>query len=94
MLEYRKQKKNKEAAPSGNAAPAPAAPAPAAPEPNDPPFMSLAERYGLPNMGFANAEDTDEQTVEQEYQAYVTAPLSRRGTNILKHWEASYSNGS
>ena len=89
MLEYREQKKKKEAAPSGNAAPAPAAP-----EPNDPPFMSLAERYGLPNMGFANAEDTDEQTVEQEYQAYVTAPLSWRGTNILKHWEASYSNGS
>jgi len=86
MLEYREAKKKlEEAAASGDAAP----------EPDDaPPFMSLAERYGLCDMGFANAEDTDEQTVEQEYQAYVTAPLSRKGTNILKHWEASYSNGS
>lgn len=91
MLEYREAKKKLEEA----AASSDTAPAPATPEPDDAPaFMSLAERYGLPGMGFANDEDTDEQTVEQEYQAYVTAPLSRKGTNILKYWEASYSNGS
>jgi hypothetical protein len=89
MLEYRERKK-KETTTSGDAAPAPAAPKPK----DAPAFMSLAERYGLYDMGFANAEDTEEQTVEQEYQAYVTAPLSQKGTNILKFWEASYSNGS
>lgn len=46
-------------------------------------------------MGFVDAEDTDGQSVEQEYQSYVTASLSRRKeTDILKFWEVSYSNGS
>jgi hypothetical protein len=91
MLEYREQKKDALAAASDGAAPMPVAPAPKA----APAFMSLAERYGLPDMGF-DAEDTDEQTVEQEYQSYVTASLSRKGTDILKFWEVSYcySNGS
>ena len=90
MLEYREQKKDALAAASSGAAPMPVAPAPKAALA----FMSLTERYGLPDMGFADAEDTDEQTVEQEYQSYVTASLSRKGADILKFWEVSYSNGS
>jgi hypothetical protein len=88
MLEYREQKRKDAAASS-------APPPPVAPRPKRAPaFMSLAERYGLSDMDFADTEDTEEQTVEQEYQSYVTASLSPKGTNIVTFWEASYSDAS
>jgi len=53
-----------------------------------PKFMSLAAQYGLPD------DDMDigglghkERTVDQEYQAYVTAPCLPKNTDPLKFWE-------
>jgi hypothetical protein len=52
-----------------------------------PKYMSLAAQYGLDSdMDFGESGET-EQTIEQEYQAYITAPLSPKTVNILKFWE-------
>ena len=55
---------------------------------NLPPYTSLAAKYGLTDddMDIGNP-GTNEQTVEQEYQAYITAPLSPKTTIIIKFWE-------
>jgi len=51
--------------------------------------MTLAERYGLgDDMNIGGPSDTD-QTIEQEYQAYVTAVRSSF-TDILKFWEVRF----
>ena len=51
-------------------------------------IQSLAERYGLgADMNFTGPQNPHDQTIEQEYQSYVTAPLSADGTNTLKFWE-------
>ena len=54
------------------------------------PSYSLAAEYGLgdDDMDIGNP-GPNEQTVEQEYQAYIIAPLSPKTTNIIKFWEAS-----
>jgi hypothetical protein len=50
-----------------------------------PRFMMLAQRYGLSDdMNIGGSNET-EQTLEQEYQAYVTA--TRSAVDILKFWE-------
>jgi len=54
--------------------------------------MSLAAQYGLSDMHFQSSEDVQGQTVEQEYQSYVTAALSKPGTDMLKFWEVSNAN--
>jgi hypothetical protein len=54
--------------------------------------MSLAAQYGLSDMDFQSSEDAQGQTVEQEYQSYVTAALSKPGTDMLKFWEVSNAN--
>ena len=51
-----------------------------------PQYMSLAEQYGLEDMDDGNP-DENTQTVEQEYQAYVTALPSPKSVDILKFWE-------
>ena len=58
-----------------------------------PSYMSLAQQYSYDDddMEFGGPSDA-EQTVEQEYQAYVTAPLSTKYTDILKYWEVSNVN--
>jgi len=38
-------------------------------------------------MDIADHKNPNEQTIEQEYQTYVVAPLSPKGTNTLKFWE-------
>jgi hypothetical protein len=53
--------------------------------------MSLAEVYGLKDMQIGASDDVEGQTVEQEFQAYVTAALSKPGADILKFWEVSKS---
>jgi len=51
-----------------------------------PMFMSLAQQYGIADeMEIGGCSETT-QTIEQEYQAYITAPLSKN-INILKFWE-------
>jgi hypothetical protein len=53
-----------------------------------PKYMSLAAQYGLEDdMNFNDNSGQDEQTVDQEYQAYVMAQCSPKGTDILKFWE-------
>jgi hypothetical protein len=54
------------------------------------PSYALAAEYGLDDedMDIGNP-GANEQTVEQEYQAYITAPLSMKTTSIIKFWEAS-----
>lgn len=48
-------------------------------------YFLIAAQYGL-DMDIGESEGI-EQTVEQEYQAYITAPLSSKTVNILKFWE-------
>lgn len=55
-----------------------------------PKYMTLAAQYGLDDdmdVGASGPGDTNKQTVEQEYQAYITAPLLPKNVNILKFWE-------
>lgn len=53
-----------------------------------PAYMSLADQYGLGDeMDIGTV--TSRQTIEQEYQAYITAQLSARSFDILKFWEVS-----
>jgi hypothetical protein len=60
-------------------------------EANAPAFMTLAAQYGLDedDMSIGDLNNGSKQTVEQEYQAYITAPISKPNTDILKFWEAS-----
>ena len=50
------------------------------------PIMGLADKYGLHDMSISNPSDPQMQTIEQEYQGYVTVPLFST-TDILKFWE-------
>jgi len=52
-----------------------------------PAFTHLARKYGLPDMQLGASRDSEAQTLEQEYQSYVTAPLSVKGTDLLRFWE-------
>jgi hypothetical protein len=54
-----------------------------------PKYMSLAEQYGFSDdMDIGGSTDNGtEQTVEQEYLAYITAPPSSKTVDILKFWE-------
>jgi hypothetical protein len=80
MAEYRARRTGEDAAPSA------AVPGPRSNQ--APQYRSLAERYGLgAEMNFASPESRHDQTIEQEYQSFVTAPLSAAGTNTLKFWE-------
>jgi hypothetical protein len=57
-----------------------------------PAYMSLAAQYGIDNdMDFGNSGQDEQQTIDQEYQAYVTASCSPKGTDILKFWEVGVS---
>ena len=82
MLKYREQVKER----AGDTAILPATTSTTRPT-AIPAYASLAEQYGLEDMQFGPAEDDRGQTVEQEYQAYVTAALSKPGTDMLKFWE-------
>jgi hypothetical protein len=59
-----------------------------------PAYMTLDAQYGLVDDDLAiGGATTQEQTVEQEFQAYVTAPLSSPNIDILKFWEVSKRTG-
>ena len=49
-------------------------------------YMSLVAQYGITDMEIGNPGICD-QSVEQEYQAYITAPLSPKTMDILKFWK-------
>ena len=53
-----------------------------------PSLDSLMWDYGLTNeMDISTCKNANEQTIKQEFWSFVTAPLSPKGTNILKFWE-------
>jgi hypothetical protein len=54
--------------------------------------MQLAAEYGLDDddMIIGNpGNNLQQQTVDEEYQAYVTAPCSSNDVTSLKFWEVS-----
>ncbi|KIK21591.1 hypothetical protein PISMIDRAFT_59191, partial [Pisolithus microcarpus 441] len=54
------------------------------------PFRTLAARYGQPSMELNQALQAP-SSVEQEFNAYISAPLSPNRTDPLAFWEASKS---
>jgi hypothetical protein len=57
-------------------------------------WEDLANEYGITDMmDLVDDEVQPESTVEEEYMAYTTAPLSPKGTNIIKFWEVRSCNG-
>jgi hypothetical protein len=81
MLEYRKNTITEEEQPKAPSASSLA-----------PQFMSLAEQYGMGDEMEIGSSGTGEQTIEQEYESYTTAPLSPKMVNILKFWEVSQNS--
>jgi hypothetical protein len=60
----------------------------------DQPFAldDLAGQYGLEDfMDFVDHTVQHEQSIDDEFNAYMTALLAPKGTDILKFWEVSYS---
>ena len=53
----------------------------------------LAEQYGIEDlMDFTDNSMPLEQSIDEEFAAYVTLPLSPKKTDILKFWEVSILN--
>ena len=46
----------------------------------------LDQQYNLKDMYELEGKE-DTQTLEQEYQSYITSVLSKPGTNIVKYWD-------
>ena len=47
---------------------------------------NLASQYGISDMMTSNDDDQPPQTIDEEYNAYISAPCSK-GINSLKFWE-------
>lgn len=60
-----------------------------APQPVQAAWGTLADAYGLEEMDPFSQVDPQEQSIEQEYQAYATALQSSKNTDIIKFWEVS-----
>jgi hypothetical protein len=58
-----------------------------------PQYMSLAEQYGIQDELEIGESSDIAQTIEQEYQAYITAPIgpNPKKIDILKFWEVGGS---
>jgi hypothetical protein len=81
MVEYR-ERNNKE-----GPAPTPGADAADVADPVEAAkYLAIAAKYGIDDMEIGESMG-NEQTIEQEYQAYITAPLASKAINILKFWE-------
>ncbi|CAA7260680.1 unnamed protein product [Cyclocybe aegerita] len=53
----------------------------------------LAEHYGLDDlMDFTDNNACRNQSIDEEFVAYFTAPLSEKGMDILKFWEIHESS--
>ena len=51
-------------------------------------YMEIAAHFGLSDMEIGESPGAKQkQTIDQEYQAYITAPLENNTVNILKFWE-------
>jgi hypothetical protein len=49
-------------------------------------FYDLAAQYGLTDMDIVSPSNDIKQTVEQEYQSYITAQLTPPSVKILDFW--------
>lgn len=65
---------------------APAFPKPATSTASPESWQLLDKHYGLDDM-FDDIATSKEQSVDEEYLAYIDAPLSKPGTDLLKFWE-------
>ena len=54
-----------------------------------PRHMSLAAVYNIEEEMDTGSIGESVQTVEQEYQAYITGALSMKTVDILKYWEVN-----
>lgn len=52
-------------------------------------YMLLAAQYGLPDDMEIGSSGSHQATIKQEFQSYITAPLSLKSMDILKFWEVS-----
>jgi hypothetical protein len=56
-----------------------------------PGFTKLADKYlSLDDMRISDSSSLQTQTIEQEFQAYITAPVCAEGTDIVKYWEVRH----
>jgi hypothetical protein len=88
MSEYRQ----KMAKGSASTSTTPSAPPSGPSAPNVQYWEDLTSAYGLDNMGADDATHEAgqaEQTIRQEYDAYVKALLSPKGTDLVKFWVVS-----
>jgi hypothetical protein len=53
-------------------------------------WQTLDQQYGLEDM-YKLEREVDTQTLEQEYQLYVTAALSKLTTILVKYWNVCTS---
>lgn len=85
MTDYRKNATDKEPAIAGT-------PEKRRDHGNLPSYMSLAAKYGLGDEMTPGNSDNNKQTLDQEYQAYATAPCSPSTFDSLKFWEVGGDN--
>ncbi len=52
-----------------------------------PAYMSLAAQYGIADEMDIGDSGPNEQTIEQEYQAYLKSPPTSKTVDIIKYWE-------
>jgi hypothetical protein len=85
MVEYRQNASSEATAgPSSQPRPAAARRAPSG-------FTKLADKYlSLDDMRISDSSSLQTQTIEQEFQAYITAPVCAEGTDIVKYWEVRH----
>ena len=54
-------------------------------------YMDIAGQYGLQNMMIGEPVG-NQQTIEQEYRAYIAQTLSPKTISVLKYWEVGDSS--
>ena len=70
----------------------PVAAPPRLPHPSGEKWQQLDLQYGLEDMFDEEVYDAVKtQTVEEEWTAYVRAPLSPKGTDLVQYWDVSHS---
>jgi hypothetical protein len=66
---------------------------PKTPKKSTPNYFGIRARYGLDDDMNIGSQGGKEQSVEAEYNSYVSAPLAHPSTDILKFWEVSGNHG-
>jgi phage portal protein BeeE len=53
------------------------------------PLTGLAQRFGVNDMYITDTSDLQTQTIEQEFQSYISGKPTKEKTDIVKFWEVS-----